>query len=91
MELRVAQIESDEDQIVHAYVTHVASYTSRSLIHESDILHAFEGLMSHLSNISTEGLMFFWGLPAQYLPYALAWRRTASAEALQRRRTPAKY
>lgn len=40
-----------KDRIFHAFVTHVASHTSRSLTHDLD-------LFFHLSDTGTEGLVF---------------------------------
>lgn len=70
---RLANIHDDNDQVLYAYTKHVQEYTRRQLTVETDVLHAFEGLMSHISSKSKHNYMFFWGLPQVDIVFALAW------------------
>ena len=91
LEPELVQIMDDEDQVLYAYTQHVEAYTVRDLTYEADILHAFEGVMSHLSNISKDSYLFFWGLPSRDLVYALAWKRALSHFSLRRRSAAPRY
>ncbi|KAK4222005.1 heterokaryon incompatibility protein-domain-containing protein [Podospora fimiseda] len=96
LEFRNSAIFSEQDQVLYAYTVHVEAYTTRNLTNESDIIHAFEGVMSHLSSIHKNDYIFFWGLPGPDIIYALAWKPISGPEhgsqiPLRRREARTKY
>jgi len=91
LEPKLVNISEEEDQVLYAYTKHVEAYTSRNLTYEGDILHAFEGLMSHISSTSKNDFVFFWGLPTKDLIYALAWKSESSHLCMRRRSATTRY
>ena len=61
--------------ILALYEEHIREYMGRKLTYESDTINAISGLLQQLQE---KGLGrfdggFFWGLPVDYLPFALMW------------------
>ncbi|KAK4959496.1 hypothetical protein LTR10_004301 [Elasticomyces elasticus] len=91
LDAKLANIDDGSYQALYAYTKLVQGYTSRQLSYERDILHAFEGILSHISSISPERYMFFWGLPQLDLVLTLAWRAASSQTPLRRRTAQTRY
>lgn len=64
LDSKSVNIHDDNDQVLYAYTEHVQEYTRRQLTVETDVLQAFEGLLSHISSKSKHNYMSFLGLAA---------------------------
>ena len=70
---RIEGVEHAATKQLALYEDLVIQYNRRKLTHISDSLNAFAAIIGMLSEgMDTE---FIWGLPAKYLPSALAWNQ----------------
>lgn len=56
--------------LIYDFTHFVSDYLSRALSFPDDIIHAFQGILAH---VSQAGLVHRWGIPVERLPSSLLW------------------